>query len=140
MPMRPRCGSAITLRHMKSWSSSYDVGCLNEWTSQPCGLTPSNTLLMALSSPASSLSRPPFSLVLCDLRWNVPDPSKRNGAMKGFSSALRDCDDFLLMTGDTLSSPLLLYAHLTNRFKPMRFDAGRRPTDRRAAVLRPTRT
>jgi hypothetical protein len=33
----------------------------------------------------------------------LPDPSKRNGATKGFSSALRDCDDFLFMTGDTLS-------------------------------------
>ena len=45
MPMRPRSGSAIMLRHMKSWSSSCVDGCLNEVTSQPCGLTPSNTAL-----------------------------------------------------------------------------------------------
>ena len=30
-------------------------GCLNEVTSQPCGLTPSNTLLIALSLPAASI-------------------------------------------------------------------------------------
>src|ERR1700704_6080219 len=44
-----------------------------------------------------SLSRPPFSLVLCDLRWNSPDPSTRNGATYGFSWAPRDCEGFLLM-------------------------------------------
>ena len=55
MPMRPRSGSAIMLRHMKSWSSSLVDGCLNEVTSQPCGLTPSNTLLIALSLPAASM-------------------------------------------------------------------------------------
>ena len=47
MPMRPRSGSAIMLRQRKSWSSSCVDGCLNEVTSQPCGLTPSNTLLIA---------------------------------------------------------------------------------------------
>ena len=55
MPMRPRSGSATVLRHMKSWSSSWVDGCLNEVTSQPCGLTPSNMLLMALSLPAASM-------------------------------------------------------------------------------------
>ena len=104
MPIRPRSGSAIMDRHMKSWSSSRVDGCLNDQTSQPCGLTPSNTLLIALSLPAASmpwkissidqrswaksfswksfsrsrlasmilvafsLSRPPFSFVLCDFR------------------------------------------------------------------------
>src|SRR5215213_625274 len=51
-----------------------------------------------------SLSMPPFSPVLCDLRWNSPEPSIRNGATKGFSWSLRDCEDFLLMTGDTFST------------------------------------
>ena len=55
MPMRPRSGSAIVLRHRKSWSSSWVDGCLNDVTSQPCGLTPSKMLLIALSLPAASM-------------------------------------------------------------------------------------
>ena len=55
MPMRPRSGSATMLRQRKSWSSSLVDGCLNDVTSQPCGLTPSNTLLIAESLPAASM-------------------------------------------------------------------------------------
>jgi len=132
MPMRPRAGNATMVRHMKSWASSWLVGCLNEVTSQPCGWTPAKMFLIALSLPdasmplqddqyrpavlrvklllkiaqafrlasrnfsALSLSRPPFSLVLCDLRWNSPETveAKRRDKLvaEGFF------EDFLLMT------------------------------------------
>ena len=56
MPMRPRSGSARMQRHRKSWSSSSLDGALNEWTWQPCGLTPDITCLMAPSLPAASIA------------------------------------------------------------------------------------
>src|SRR3954454_23718584 len=46
-----------------------------------------------------SLSSPPFSLVLCDLRRNSPELSKQNGATKGFNAAARGSCFFLLIGG-----------------------------------------
>src|SRR5262245_35305943 len=43
-------------RHRKSWSSSSFDGALNEYTSQPCGLTPDMTCLIVLSFPAASIA------------------------------------------------------------------------------------
>src|SRR5262245_4979796 len=47
--------------------------------------------------PPASLSMPPFSAVANDFRWNSPEPSKRNGATKGFSSSASDGDGLLLL-------------------------------------------
>ena len=44
------------MRHRKSWSSSSDVGALNENTWQPCGLIPDITCLIAPSLPAASIA------------------------------------------------------------------------------------
>jgi len=68
IPIRPRCGKLVAARHMKSWSSSWLVGVLNENTSQPCGLTPSNTLLIAVSLPAASMP------------WNTKSSDQRSCA------------------------------------------------------------
>ena len=44
------------VRQRKSWSSSSADGALNEYTWQPCGLTPDITCLMAPSLPAASMA------------------------------------------------------------------------------------
>jgi hypothetical protein len=56
MPMWPRRGSHFDVRHKKSWSRSSCDGALNEWTSQPWGLTPDITFLIVLSLPAASMA------------------------------------------------------------------------------------
>ena len=44
------------MRQRKSWSSSSEVGDLNEYTWQPCGLMPDITCLIAPSFPAASMA------------------------------------------------------------------------------------
>ena len=46
--------------------------------------------------------------VLCDLRWNLPEPSTRNGVLKASSSSEIDFEAFLLMAGEHF--PLALVA------------------------------
>src|ERR1700722_10263187 len=55
MPMRPRPGTSLPVRHKKSCASSSALGALNECTSQPCGSMPDITCLTTPSLPAASM-------------------------------------------------------------------------------------
>src|SRR5579859_4639767 len=55
MPMRPRSGRRQVVRQRKSCARSSVPGCLKLKTSQPCGLIPDMTCLMAPSLPAEYL-------------------------------------------------------------------------------------
>src|SRR6202035_2464815 len=55
MPMRPRAGTTLPIRHKKSCASSSALGALNECTSQPCGSMPDITCLTTPSLPAASM-------------------------------------------------------------------------------------
>ncbi len=54
MPIRPRSGRALLMRHRKSWSSSSLEGCRKETTWTPCGFTPDITCSIVESFPAAS--------------------------------------------------------------------------------------
>ena len=56
MPIRPRGGTALDVRHRKVWSSSSLDGFLNETTSTPWGFTPDMTCLIVESLPAASIA------------------------------------------------------------------------------------
>src|SRR5580704_7026913 len=55
MPMRPRAGTTLPIRHKKSCANSSALGALNECTSQPCGSIPDITCLTTPSLPAASM-------------------------------------------------------------------------------------
>src|SRR3984957_16680697 len=55
MPMRPRRGTTLPIRHKKSCANSSALGALNECTSQPCGSMPDITCLTTPSLPAASM-------------------------------------------------------------------------------------
>src|SRR5580704_16247742 len=55
MPMRPRAGTTLPIRHKKSCANSSALGALNECTSQPCGSMPDITCLTTPSLPAASM-------------------------------------------------------------------------------------
>ena len=68
MPMRPRSGRQRPVRHRKSWSRSCALGCLKEYTWQPCGFTPDITARIVPSLPAASMA------------WKTRSSEKRSSA------------------------------------------------------------
>ncbi len=56
IPIRPRSGAALLMRHRNVWSSSSLDGCLNETTCTPWGFTPDMTCSMVESLPAASMA------------------------------------------------------------------------------------